>query len=106
MAEYIETITWHEIAFRETTDEERAEYIEREYADYEIPNFMYNCPMPSDGEEILIATRWGMDKDVCCVVCDGLNDLFALEKHGDWDGVFAWAEIPKYKGVNKKWLNT
>lgn len=59
MAEYIETLTWHEITFRKTTDEEKGEYIERGYADYEIPEFMYNCPMPSDGEEILIATRWG-----------------------------------------------
>lgn len=98
MAEYIETITWHEIAFRETTDEERAEYIERGYADYEIPNFMYTSQMPSDGDEILIATRRGVDTDVCCAVCDGLNNLFALEKHGDWDDVLAWTEIPKYKG--------
>lgn len=97
MAEYTETITWYEIAFRETTDKERAEYIERGYADYEIPNFMYDCPMPSDGEEILIATRWGVDQDVCRVKYDD----FFLENHDDWDGVFAWAEMPKYKRGNK-----
>lgn len=101
MAEYKETITWHEITFRKITDEEKAEYLERGYTDYEIQTLMCSCPMPSDGEEILIATRWGVDKDVCCVVYDGLNDLFALEEHDDWDGVFAWAEIPKYKGDNK-----
>lgn len=101
MAEYIETLTWHEITFRKTTDEEKGEYIERGYADYEIPEFMYDCPMPSDGEEILIATRWGVAGDVCCIEDDGLNDISGLEVHDDWDGVFAWAEMPKYKGSNK-----
>lgn len=101
MSEYIETITWHEITYRSLTDKERAEYIERGYADYEIPNFMYACPMPSDGEEILIATSWGVDKDICCVTVDGLNDMSGLEIHDDWGGVFAWAEMPKYKGGNK-----
>lgn len=33
MAEYIETLTWHEITFRKITDEEKAEYLERGYAD-------------------------------------------------------------------------
>ena len=102
MAEYIETITWYEIKFRKTTDEEKAEYLKRGYADYEIPNFMYICPMPSNRDEILIATSWGVDKDVCCVVCDGLSDLFALEKHGDWDGVFAWTEMPTFPGDDEE----
>ena len=94
MPEYTETITWHEITCRSLTDEEKAEYIERGYADYEIPNFMYDYPMPSDGEEVLIATWQGVYKDVCCVTVDGLNDKSRLEVYGDWDGVFAWAEMP------------
>lgn len=101
MSEYIETITWHEITFRKTTEEEKAEYLERGYADYEIPTLIYSCPMPRDGEEILIATRWGVAGDVCCIEDDGLNDISRLEVHDDWDGVFAWAEMPKYKGGNK-----
>lgn len=26
------------------------------------------------------------------------NNLFELETRGDWDGVKAWADMPKYKG--------
>jgi hypothetical protein len=54
--------------------------------------------MPDDGDEILIATRWGVDKDICSVDCDECNNLIGLEDHGDWDGVLAWAAMPKYNG--------
>ena len=30
--------------------------------------------------------------------CDECNNLFELETRGDWDGVEAWANMPKYKG--------
>lgn len=43
----------------------------------------------------------GVAGDVCCIEDDGLNDISGLEVHDDWDGVFAWAEMPKYKGGNK-----
>lgn len=97
MTEYVEQITWHEVTYHALTDEEKAEYVERGYSDYEIPESFFDCKMPDDGEEILIATRWGVDKDVCCVDCDEVNDLIGLESNGDWDGVVAWAEMPKYK---------
>ena len=54
--------------------------------------------MPDDGDEILIATRWGVDKDICSVDCDECNNLIGLEDHGDWDGVLAWAAMPQYNG--------
>ena len=92
-----EKIVWHEVTTRKLTDEERAEYAERGYADYEIPEYIFDCELPEDGQEILIATRWGVDKDVCCVDCDEVNNLYGLEDHDDWDGVFAWAAMPKYK---------
>ena len=34
---YEEKIIWHEITTRPLTEEEKAEYAERGYADYEIP---------------------------------------------------------------------
>lgn len=43
----------------------------------------------------------GVAGDVCCIEDDGLNDISGLEDHDDWDGVLAWAEMPKYKGGNK-----
>lgn len=98
MAEYVEKIVWHEVTTRKLTAEEKAECEEHGYADYEVPEYMFDCKMPDDGEEILIATNCGVDKDVCGVDCDGLNSFISLEAHGDWDGVIAWAEMPKYKG--------
>ena len=64
MAEYIEQITWHEVTCRALTDEEKAEYAKRGYADYEVPEYIFDCEMPDDGDEILIATRCGVDKDM------------------------------------------
>ena len=48
--------------------------------------------MPDDGDEILIVTKYGVDTDVC-----GIDEGYYLEGHGDWEGVIAWAEMPKYK---------
>ena len=97
MNEYIEQITWHEVTTRKLTDEERAEYAERGFADYEVPEYIFDCTMPEDGQEILVVTRWGVGTDCCSVDGDGVNNLLELENRGDWDGVIAWAEMPKYK---------
>ena len=33
------------------------------------------------------------------IYCDEVgNNMYSLEDHGDWDGVEAWAAMPKYKG--------
>lgn len=97
--EGVEKITWHEVTSRALTDEEKTEYIERGYADYEVPEYMFTCEMPDDGQKVLIATSWGVSKDVCSTDVNELNYLYGLEDHGDWDGVLAWAAMPKYKGV-------
>lgn len=93
-----EKIIWHEIATRPLTEEEKSEYAERGYADYEIPEYMFSCEMPKDGQEILVTTSWGVSQDLCMIDCDECNCLFELETRGDWDGVKAWADMPKYKG--------
>lgn len=93
-----EKIIWHEITTRPLTEEEKAEYAERGYANYEIPEYIFSCEMPDDGQEILVATSWGVSQDLCMIDCDECNNLFELETRGDWDGVKAWADMPKYKG--------
>ena len=96
---YEEKIIWHEITTRPLTKEEKAEYAERGYADYITPEYMFSCKMPEDGQDILIATSWGVSQDMCMRESDEAgNNLFALDEHGDWDGVKAWAAMPKYKG--------
>lgn len=96
---YEEKIIWHEITIRPLTEEEKAEYTELGYADYEIPEYMFSCEMPKDRQEILIALTSCVHQD-CCMIDDSsaLGNEYALESLGDWDGVKAWAAMPKYKG--------
>lgn len=85
---YEEKIIWHEVVTRPLTQEEQEEYA-RLGEEYE---FMFDCEMPEDGEEILVATKWGVSADICAV------DIgFYLENCGDWEDVIAWAEMPKYE---------
>lgn len=95
---YEEKIIWHEVTERPLTDEEKAGYAKEGYADFEIPEYVFSIKMPEDGQKILIATIWGVSQDVCKIVGDGWGRIFTLEEHGDWDGVKAWAAMPKYKG--------
>lgn len=89
MKTYKETIEWHKVIQRPLTDEEKEEYSEYSY----VPENMLECPLPDDGQEILVATKWGVDTDICSV-----DEFYYLESGGDWDDVLAWAEMPKYKG--------
>lgn len=84
-------VVWHKVTTRPLTEEETAYYAEMEI---ECIEYIFDCEMPEDGKEILVATKWGVDKDICC------NDMdygTGLESRGDWDGVYAWAEMPKYE---------
>lgn len=86
----ISCVEWHEVCTRPLTDEECAYYKDIGIEDAED---IFDCEMPDDGQEILIATKYGVDKDICS------NDAeygIGLEGHGDWDGVLAWAAMPKY----------
>lgn len=86
-------VEWHEVTKRPLTQEEKAYY-------EEIGNGVeetFDCEMPDDGQEILVATSWGVDTDIC--YSDGCE--FWLDNLGNLDGVLAWAEIPTYrKGRN------
>lgn len=96
-----EIIEWHEVVMRPLTEEEKADYIERGYQDYELPEYVLDCPLPDDGQEILIATKWGVSADICACDCDDVNTLYGLETNGDWDDVLAWAAMPKYEEVSE-----
>lgn len=86
---YEEIIKWHEIVTRPPTEEEKEYYAGQDVAF----DYVFDCEMPEDGQEILIATKWGTDKDICLI-----DDLgYGLDCRGEWDGIIAWAEIPKYK---------
>lgn len=84
-------IHWNKVTTRPLTDEEKEYYSDLGYEGVES---IFDCEMPDDGEEILIATNYGVDKDVCCD--DGYHGI-GLECHDDWDNVIAWAKMPEYK---------
>lgn len=94
MADYTEQIVWHEVITRALTDEEKAEFVER---GCEPPLYMLDGSMPEDWQEILIVTKYGVENDTNYIDCDECGNLFYLDRHGDWDDVLAWAEIPKYR---------
>lgn len=86
---HVESVIWHEIRIREPTEEEITEWEEM----YDVPLcYYFDCPMPDDGETILIATKYGVDTDVCAI-----DEGYYLEGRGDWDDVIAWAYMPKYE---------
>lgn len=85
----VSVIEWHEVKTRPLDDEEKEYYAEMDIE----PEYIFVGTMPGDGQEILVATKWGVDRDICCN--DGEYGI-GLEQNGDWDGVLAWAEMPTY----------
>lgn len=89
---------WIPIKYRPMTIEERkafADYCGIEYCDT-FGTEMFDCPMPEDGQEILISKSWGVVEDVADNDIDGEGFIcYGLETNGDWDGVNAWMPKPE-----------
>lgn len=89
---------WIPITYRPLTEKERIAFAEHygiEYCDT-LDEKAFDCPMPEDGQEILISTSWGVVEDVADNDIDG-EGFFCrgLEINGDWDGVEAWMPKPE-----------
>lgn len=98
--EDIEIPSWIPITYRPMDEEEYEEY-RKEFGEIPIEHRkMFSCPMPEDDQEILICTSWrGVSLDRCEIDEYG----YALEEHGDWDGVMAWMPLPKpYEAESEK----
>lgn len=82
---------WIPVKFRPMDSEER-EYWEEQIGEElaEADAVMFDCPMPEDGQEILVSYRKWISMDKCEI--DG--GCYGLEGNGDWDGVIAWMPIP------------
>ena len=89
---------WIPIKYRPMTSEERKELAEHygiEYCDT-LEEKAFDCPMPEDGQRILLSRSWGVDIDVADNDIDGEGFIFrGLEGNGDWDGVDAWMPLPE-----------
>ena len=92
----LESMKWVPIKLRPMDSEERAYYEEQYGPLTEEEAMTFDCPMPEDGEEILISTKFGVTTDRC------LEDYGLFLEDGDWDNVDAWMPMPeRYKGANK-----
>lgn len=89
---------WIPIHYRPLTVEERIAFAEHygiEYCDT-LEEKAFACPMPEDGQSILISTSWGVVEDVADNDIDGEGFIcYGLEGNGDWDGVEAWMPKPE-----------
>lgn len=90
-----ETIEWIEVKITNPTEEEIEAWAKKE-SDISLC-YMMECPMPDDGEEILIQTKYGISTDVC-----GYDYGYYLESDTDWEDVIAWARMPKGIGAKEK----
>lgn len=88
---------WIPIKYRPMTSEEckkLAEHYDIECGTFEEKTF--DCPMPEDGQRILLSRSWGVDIDVADNDIDGEGFIcYGLEENGDWDGVIAWMPLPE-----------
>lgn len=85
--------SWIPIKTRPMTDEEKEE-IGHEYA------YMYDCPLPDDGQDVLITDRYGnVEIDTFCSDYEGVY----FENNCDDDEVTAWQPLPeKYEEGSEK----
>lgn len=89
---------WIPITYRPLTVDERIAFADHygvEYCDT-LEEKAFACPMPEDGQSILISTSWGVVEDVVDNDIDGEGFIcYGLEINGDWDGVDAWMPKPE-----------
>ena len=85
---------WIPTKTRPMTEEEKEYYSEYLFEDN---GFIYECPLPNDGQEVLITSKYGsVDKTTFYTDCGNY-----FENYEDYDEVIAWQPLPEcWKGEN------
>lgn len=81
---------WIPIKTRPLSDKEKEEYADLGYSEDSI-SFMYDCPLPDDGQEVFITTRYGEVKTDTFYRDEGCY----FETYCDEDDVKAWMPLPE-----------
>lgn len=81
---------WIPIKTRPLTDKEKEKYAYLGYSEEEL-DFMYDCLMPEDGEEVLITTRYDEVNTDTFYRDEGCY----FESYCDKDDIKAWMPLPK-----------
>lgn len=87
-------LEWIPIESRPMDEEERQYYSERIGYDIEYEDaVIYRCPLPEDGQEVLVCNKWG---NIWKDTFDNDPDYgVSFEENGDMDGIVAWMPLPK-----------
>ena len=84
---------WIEVITRPLTEEEKEEYKD----ECEWYEFIYDCELPQDGQEVLITTKYGYVEKKTFYTDMGSH----FEQFEDEDDVCAWIQFTKpYKKEN------
>lgn len=79
---------WIPVKTRPMTEEEKENY--SEYL-IESDGFIYECPLPDDGQKVLITSKYGsVDKTTFYTDCGNY-----FENYEDYDEVIAWQPLPE-----------
>lgn len=80
--------SWIAIKTRPMTEEEKEYYSEYLFEDNGL---IYECPLPEDGQEVLITSKYGsVDKTTFYTDCGNY-----FENYEDYDEVIAWRPLPE-----------
>ena len=89
------TMEWHPIEYRRLTEKEQKEYAEQTGVGIEE---ILDCPMPEDGEEVLVTTTFGdVDTDIFLWETDG-----GYFENFDICEIAAWMRLPDAYGKEKE----
>ena len=79
---------WIPVKTRPMTEEEKEYY--SEYL-FEGNGLIYKCPLPEDGQEVLVTSKYGsVDKTTFYTDCGNY-----FENYEDYDEVIAWQPLPE-----------
>ena len=79
---------WIPVKTRPMTEEEKEYYSEYLFEDNGL---IYECPLPDDGQEVLITSKYGsVDKTTFYTDCGNY-----FENYEDYDEVMAWQPLPQ-----------
>ena len=81
---------WIPVETRDMTEEEKKEMFETWEYCTESDCWKYDCPLPEDGQEVLVSTKWGVSLDTFCV-----DEGCWFENHPDRGEVLAWMPLPE-----------
>lgn len=77
---------WIPVKYHQISEKERAE----EFISKDI-QYMLDCKMPDDGQEILVTNGETTWQDTSFIDCDG----YYLDSNYDWIDITAWQPLPK-----------